>query len=159
MLIWWLSQVDYECVYTVLDYLHLPEWLRNQVISRCGRHGRGRLWVDEQFDVKEITWDNSKPLAAVAANCGGIVITKEAAHLVLSLPGFVTDLELNAFEDTQPLFNAGDRVVSRMSDGTQGAFGTVLRVLKGRGGQRFMYVVGLECELPESSLRSLKDER
>ena len=98
--IWWQSQSDSERILQLdndqPNWWDLPEWLVKQCISRYGRPGRGRLWVANHIKLDEIEWDDSKiPQAKWAENAGGIVFDAEYLPTVLSLPGFVTDLELN----------------------------------------------------------------
>lgn len=96
-LIWWLAQVDYERIEdTRLEEL-LPKYIYREFRSRCGRSGRGRLWISKDIPIKEIDWDNSKPLAQAAGNAGGIVIKKKDARYIVGLPGFITDTRLDLF--------------------------------------------------------------
>ena len=102
-LIWWLSQLDCEELRTELrepfrgQLTALPQWLIEEVRSRDGRAGHGRLWEATQFEGVELTvtsgWDT--PLGRyISRRCGGIVITREELPLLAVLPGIVTDLEL-----------------------------------------------------------------
>jgi hypothetical protein len=94
-LIWWLGQCDYERIQeTGLDE-KLPEYIFKEFRSRCSRNGRGRLWVSNSIPIKEIDWDDTKPLASVAGNAGGIVIREEDVKYIAGLPGFITDTALN----------------------------------------------------------------
>lgn len=61
-LIWWTNQNDCERI-TPLD--SWPTWLYDEFRSRCGRAGRGRLWVPQLWerDASEgvsIEWDIGK---------------------------------------------------------------------------------------------------
>lgn len=76
-----------------LDNTQLPVYLKRQLQSRSGRSGRGRLWVDEQFDLEEIPWPDNNLLAKKADLCAGIVIRREDVEAVKHFPGFVTTLE------------------------------------------------------------------
>jgi hypothetical protein len=44
--VWWLGNVEAQ---TATLKSGAPEYLRDQLSSRRGRNGRGRLWVDAQF--------------------------------------------------------------------------------------------------------------
>ena len=78
------------------DALRWPDYLKREYRSRYGRAGRGRLWVAEGFpDDLAVRWDDSRPWARKASAAGGIAIRDEDLPLVLSLPGFVTDLDFN----------------------------------------------------------------
>lgn len=92
--IWWLSQEN--CLGIVeVDKVAWPSYLESECQSRIGRAGRGRLWIHKDIPVKGIDWDESRPCARLAGECGGIVIRAEDVHHVIALPGFVTDLEMN----------------------------------------------------------------
>ena len=80
----------------------LPEYIKTQVASLSGRVGRGRLWVSEVVAPASIdNWDNTKPLAAKASGCGGIVIREGDAAAILPLIkqgyGFLTDMNLDSW--------------------------------------------------------------
>ena len=102
-LIWWLSQE--ACVQMPPLYEDeeseevplIPEYIIGEFWSRNGRAGRGRLWVYSHFEVEEIEWDELKPMARAAGDCGGIVIDARDVESVAYLPGFVTDFELNIY--------------------------------------------------------------
>lgn len=121
--IWWLAQADYEAMggeahwyagsvefwnargvsigvndggILWVDTLDIPDYIKSEVVSRSGRAGRGRLWTCDGIQLDGIVWDDSKPMAQRAANCGGIVIPIEDVPKVKRYSGFVTDLELNA---------------------------------------------------------------
>ena len=94
-LIFWTNQADCEQIESGDLAKNCPRYIKRQLSSRYGRAGRGRLWVADGIPVKEITWDDSKPPAKYAGNSGGIVIHGRDYNAVKSLPGMVTDLELN----------------------------------------------------------------
>ena len=90
--IWWLSQ---EACEQVINADHnLPDYIRNELNSRQGRPGRGRLWVPKSIDLDEITWNDEATMASAASSCGGIVIDAVDISHVMFLPGFVTDTRL-----------------------------------------------------------------
>ena len=92
--IWWLSQAACEDINAVLPAINLSPHIKELVDSRTGRPARGRLWFPPGpgFDIE---WDETKPFAALAEACGGLVISLEDAGEVIGLPGFVTDTRLN----------------------------------------------------------------
>lgn len=101
VLVWWLSQDECEAIGDELAD-DAPAYLCLEYRSRLGRPGRGRLWVDDQFDDVGIPWDTTKPASRLAGERGGIVIwASDAAH-VFSLPGFLTDCRLNFINEWEP---------------------------------------------------------
>lgn len=97
-LIWWTSQRACREL-DQLDLSHLPDYIQVEFRSRNGRNGRGRLWVPDHIAVEEIEWPE-KPGAWLADECGGIIIDAKDLKAVFSLPGFITDLELNVINPT-----------------------------------------------------------
>lgn len=86
-----------------LDDSPLPDYLKRQFLSRYGRAGRGRLWVPEGIEVRDMEWpDPETPIAQKASNCGGIVFWRNDLDIVRQFPGFVTDWELNLLSATPP---------------------------------------------------------
>jgi hypothetical protein len=98
LLIWWLSEKDYA-VLTEEQRFILPQYIREEVSSREGRSGRGRLWVADGIDLKEIPWPDDHPNARsiTKSNAGGIVFRHKDFNAIKDLPGLVTDLSLNTF--------------------------------------------------------------
>jgi len=93
-LIWWLDESEAERVYDVLDQIDLPDYIKDEVHSRYGRNGRGRLWVPRHINLVEIPWDENKVTAKLAERCGGIVFEPKHYDYVEILPGFITNLDL-----------------------------------------------------------------
>ena len=97
--IWWTSQKDCEEHNKISDDFNLDidgdTYLDNQFNSRLGRSGRGRLWIDNKFDITGIDWNEEKADQLNLNDCGGIVFSKEDLNLVSSYPGIITDLNLN----------------------------------------------------------------
>ena len=101
--VYWLTEED--CIQLIDNenfvpaFEGLPEYMQNQIMSRYGRPGRGRIWIDKQFDVKSMWWwDNESPYANDARDCGGIVIHMKDTALVRDLPGFLTDINLKSIQ-------------------------------------------------------------
>lgn len=125
--IWWLSQASSELMglpavfdddkeqwgkagitldeadYFWREKTDLPDYIFNQLLSRYGRPGRGRLWVDRSVigKIDDLDADNaeSDPVRAMTVRetdaCGGIVILAQDLKFVRKYPGFITDLEYN----------------------------------------------------------------
>lgn len=96
--IWWLAQHDYECIDAAYPegLPNVPIYIREQFDSRRGRPGRGRLWIAGELPQDGIEiWPAEAPFARAANECGGIVIWRKDAKLIASLPGFITDYDLN----------------------------------------------------------------
>ena len=102
--IWWTTQAESEAImeHFASDDLPLPEccpqYLRSEFRSRCGRNGRGRLWVAKELgDVELVPWDEDGQLTAIEtwierASAAGIVVRAEHVERLLHLPGLVTTL-------------------------------------------------------------------
>jgi hypothetical protein len=102
-LIWWTSGRDCDRIGR-MALLVLPDYLMDQLSSREGRSGRGRLWVDDDLwpDLEEIPWPNPETARAkaLADQYAGIVIRMEDAQRVIDLPGIITDLRLEPYGQT-----------------------------------------------------------
>lgn len=96
VLVWWTSQADCEKIVDLPP--HIPDYIISEFDSRYGRPGRGRLWVNQQFDIRGINWDDAHPVAAKAIDCGGIIIEADDAAFIKDYPGFITDVNLNIVE-------------------------------------------------------------
>lgn len=95
-LIWWTDQAEAESVVNDARLAELPAYIQEQFISRYGRNGRGRLWVDGGIPFGGIDpWNDAKPAGRLAEKRGGIVIRAKDKAAVFDLPGFLTDPELN----------------------------------------------------------------
>ena len=95
--IWWLDQSACELAGALgARDAPWPEYIKREFSSRCGRAGRGRLWLAPEIELTGgIPWKDGDPAYdAVWRGCGGIVIRREDARHVLSWPGFVSDLDM-----------------------------------------------------------------
>jgi hypothetical protein len=97
--VWWLNQWDYENGIELedgkLDIFGLPEYLQDEVRSRQGRPGRGRLWVPDGIEIQDIPWpEKETPLTRHLGKCGGIVFWRRDLPIVKEFPGVVTDMDL-----------------------------------------------------------------
>lgn len=95
--IWWLNQADCESIERMGPDA-LPEgYLRSEFRSRSGRSGRGRLWVCAKtfpyFPTFVRYGDESRLLEF--EEHGGIVIRPEEVEFCKTLPGVVTDAQIN----------------------------------------------------------------
>jgi len=102
ILIWWLIERDYP-LFRPEDLDRLPDYIRDEVRSREGREGRGRLWVPAEIDCEEINWDDQNPLCRLISSesAGGIVFHQRDFDKVMNLPGFVTDINCNRVNPTR----------------------------------------------------------
>ncbi len=120
-LIWWTNQTDCETIGAMFDTeaeripSQWPEYLRKEFGDRCGRNGRGRLWVPSEF--------MSSPEAVLGIHpwpgnllgnllggrgayevqgdrhsAGGIMIDATDLRHVIHLPGIVTDMKLQPLQ-------------------------------------------------------------
>jgi len=109
--VWWTSQGCCELMivacppddqkgWTTLlaETFSLPGYIASELSSRLGRAGRGRLWIPETIPLEGILWPD-KPTSLMASQCGGIVIYARDVESVRHLPGFVTDLEMDFWQD------------------------------------------------------------
>lgn len=100
-LVWWTDQADADAIE---DKDIGIGYIRNELASRRGRNGRGRLWVAERLrdGPFAMDWDDSKLAARVIerGSHGGIVIHRNDARAIRGLPGMVTDMNLNIVEPT-----------------------------------------------------------
>lgn len=94
-LIWWTDQAECEAILDTTAATAFPAYLYSEFQSRLGRNGRGRLWTPSHIPVEGIEWDENKPAGRLAEKRAGIVIEAKDKAVVFSLPGFLTDLELN----------------------------------------------------------------
>jgi hypothetical protein len=97
LFIWWVDQAACEKIAAEgLLKENVPQYLRDQFNGRFGRPGRGRLWSDGQFgDAQVCPWPKTALAEELSKDSGGIVIWAKDHSFVASLPGIVTDLELN----------------------------------------------------------------
>lgn len=83
--IWWTS--DTACNEAKHLMGPLPKYIKDELISRCGRAGRGRLWINDE--VKD-AYPNGISKIEAPAECGGIVIHRHDFVKLKNLPGFIT---------------------------------------------------------------------
>lgn len=107
LLIWWTSQSDCERVAELVntEAIQLPPYILEELDSRGGRAGRGRLRVPdipETRGLESIVFEG--PAAPIAHGAGGIVFKAVDAFLVIALPGFVTTLEMEFWQPTTLVF-------------------------------------------------------
>lgn len=106
ILLWWLSETEYRFIGDKLPK-DFPEYLRAEYVSRCGRPGRGRLWVDDDIKgpVKVDPWPDT-PLGEMLGHehsaYGGLALLSHHRCFIRNLPGIVTDLELNQLASMSP---------------------------------------------------------
>lgn len=97
-IVWWLSANQMKSGLDSFDQIKgFPNYIKEEFVSRYGRNGRGRLWINNEIDKKlsipEKYWNT--PLAEYLAEfCGGIVIRKSDYKYVKNFPGIFTDLKL-----------------------------------------------------------------
>lgn len=106
--LWWLNQQECEFLSAQKTAIEcLPEYVKEQFSSMCGRPLRGRLWVEKNLDAefkektgKEVAmddWPNSI-LGMYLEKSGGIAIRESDVHNLFTLyPGIVTDMQLNKY--------------------------------------------------------------
>lgn len=102
LVIWWLCQNDYRGIGQSSSEIRetltgVPEYIVDEVSSRFGRPGRGRLWVAKGIDLREIAWPEDNPIAIAVGDeggYGGIVFYRRDLDSVYQYPGVFTDLEL-----------------------------------------------------------------
>lgn len=102
--VWWLNQ---DCYLQMRRQdkekrLETYGYLNQEYSSREGRAGRGRLWVANEIHDRypgkiEISpWpENVISRLINDLDFGGIVVLPEHLEYVKTLPGFVTDMQLN----------------------------------------------------------------
>lgn len=94
MLIWWLNQADCEAIGSSVK--RAPKYLQLQYRDRLGRPGRGRLWADRRFGEPSVSpWPDTPLARLLGEGYGGIVIEDEDLPRLRTLPGIVTDMQLN----------------------------------------------------------------
>lgn len=99
LFIWWTNQADAEAAFEKID--QLPEYIQDQLSSRMGRGGRGRLWVPDgeifaEIREKGIEWVKTE-CEPYCAEAGGIVITGDNLKDVIYMPGIVTGTNMVQF--------------------------------------------------------------
>lgn len=108
--VWWTNQEESEEVCTRVESgtWNAPEYIKDMVISRQGRNGRGRLWIGKipEFDgIEAINWNDDKPLASyIGARCGGILVKLEDMFYLRNVRGLITDENLERM-DVMTLFS------------------------------------------------------
>jgi hypothetical protein len=92
--IWWTTQLDCESISEKIKET-LPVYIKEQLSSREGRSGRGRLWIPGECKTKGIDWNYDSPVQNVCSHSAGIVFLEMDKDFIKPLPGIITDLELN----------------------------------------------------------------
>jgi hypothetical protein len=97
-LVWWLTEEDY-CGFEPhqkRNPLRLPDYAWEQFCSRCGRAGRGRLWVPDhiKMDSLPVTEDDPRWTPELL-KAGGIVIEARHADDCARWGGTITTLTLD----------------------------------------------------------------
>lgn len=99
-IIWWLSQRECE---SIGDELPEPvaDYIRAEYISRLGRPGGGRLWVNDAYvclapdEVISVDpWPGTALGEYLQRDFGGIVLWDRDAEALRQYPGIFTDLQL-----------------------------------------------------------------
>lgn len=95
LLIWWTTDAESRAIGTQAP-VTLPAYVREQYLSRVGRSGRGRLWVDEKFGPREISeWpDTFIGRMIQEGTSAGIVFAGSDLPLFKGVAGIVTDFRL-----------------------------------------------------------------
>lgn len=97
--VWWLEEKDYHGFepHQEQNPLKIPDYIWEQFCSRCGRAGRGRLWVPDHIEIDRLPVSNDDPNWPSYENAGGIVIEAKDAAACLLWGGRVTTLSLEEF--------------------------------------------------------------
>jgi hypothetical protein len=92
--IWWLSQQDYALL-TEEMRKQLPKYIADEVRSREGRCGRGRLWVAKKFGEVEAKWSDDNPVCRMLGQLksGGIVFDPQHTYFLPENIGVVTNTD------------------------------------------------------------------
>lgn len=101
LLIWWLNQPETETLIegdpAVLE--SLPSYIASELQSRYGRNGRGRLWIHGTLpNVPKVgvdPWPDTPLAKYLGQHAGGIVFHPDDLTHLKTLPGTITDLNLN----------------------------------------------------------------
>ena len=94
--IWWLNQEQTESAIQAIESKEIPNYIESELHSRYGRSGRGRLWVHGSIKdrIAVEPWPNTPLAEELGKDSGGIAIRESDLTLIQSLPGVVTDLNL-----------------------------------------------------------------
>ena len=85
--VWWVNQSDCE---SINEENIKPSYIRKEYESRCGRAGRGRLWVPKEIKVKQVELPSTVAFEGSDSH-GGIVIFKEDIESIRSFGGIISD--------------------------------------------------------------------
>tara|TARA_R110002020_G_C15754156_1_gene726420 strand:- start:171 stop:473 length:303 start_codon:yes stop_codon:yes gene_type:complete len=94
LLIWWTTQEDCEKIQQ-MDSVKIPNYIASEFESRCGRNGRGRLWVPDPIGLTSIKWNEDSPVSERCEKSGGIVFYSDDIVFIEDLEGVITDLNLD----------------------------------------------------------------
>ena len=106
--IWWTTNKQAHAIDTTfgkgegaLEIIGAPPYISSEINNRVGRSGRGRLWINQdQFHgvagLRE-PWNYGHATAKIIQDGGhgGIWLHRADVKFVITLRGFVTDLDLN----------------------------------------------------------------
>ena len=81
------------------QWLQVPIYIKDQLKSMEGRSRRGRLWIPRDIPIHEIPWDDNHQNSKRCERAGGIVIHETDKEAVLGLPGLVTNLKLDTYQE------------------------------------------------------------
>lgn len=107
MYVWWLNQSQCEEACDIIEKSpeKLPEYLRDELDSRDGRAGRGRLWIHRSLpQVSVDPWPDTELGHELAGrrgpelDAGGIVFKPSDMEAVRQFPGTITDLKLQVVQ-------------------------------------------------------------
>ena len=112
LLVWWTTYVD--CLFISEHHLlaGAPGYIVREFDDRCGRKGRGRLWVPSNLP-QDVEIPNCWRLTRQAderRSAAGIVFERAHYQHLANLPGEITDMACEPFianEKDQPLRAAG----------------------------------------------------
>lgn len=101
--IWWTDQNSAELTLALMPgkgvFPSWPKYLQRKFVSRLGRNGRGRLWVDRltlgEVDMTAAFDTDTPRFRELAEHWAGVAIHRRDLHHVLCLPGFVSDTDGN----------------------------------------------------------------
>ena len=99
LLVWWTTYVDclFICEHNLLA--GAPEYIVSEFEDRCGRNGRGRLWVSNHLpqDVKIPSCWRLTRQASEHRSAAGVVFERAHYQHLAALPGEITDMACEPF--------------------------------------------------------------
>jgi hypothetical protein len=97
-LVWWLTEEDY-CGFQPQagkNPLKIADYIWGEFCDRCGRPGRGRLWVPENIKIEQMTVSENDSRWSDYIEAGGIVIEAKDSPACALWGGRFTTLALDA---------------------------------------------------------------